>query len=106
MNKQHLPYNILLVITVVSVSLMAISSLSLRQSSFGVTVLYRIPQPTAAELPPPPEPPRLTEPQDEYVAHYLYEEGEEEGDYSDEEEPGNDYLEYDEVYYYYFDYTE
>jgi len=56
MNKRHLPYNILLVITIASVTLMALSSLLLRRSSFAVTVGYAIPQPAASEVaarPPP-----------------------------------------------------
>jgi len=55
MNGRHLPYNILLVITIASVTLMAVSSLWLRRSSFPVRLGYAIPQPAAPEasLPPP-----------------------------------------------------
>lgn len=45
MDKKHLPYNVLLVIAVAAIGLMAVCSFGLRQSSFAVTVGYRLPQP-------------------------------------------------------------
>jgi len=47
MNK-HLPYNVLLAIAVSAAGLMVVCNLALRQSSFAVTVGYRLPQPQPA----------------------------------------------------------
>lgn len=43
--KKYLPYNVLLIMTVITVGLMAVYNLALRQSSFAVTVGYKIPKP-------------------------------------------------------------
>lgn len=43
MDKKHLPYNILLCITVAAVALMAIYNMALRSSGFPVLVSYAIP---------------------------------------------------------------
>ena len=53
--KNHLPYNVLLIATVIAIGLMAIFNLYVRQSGFAVHVGYVIPQP------PPPEPPAQME---------------------------------------------
>ena len=54
--KEHLPYNLLLVITVVAIGLMAVFNLTMRQSGFAVRVGYAIPQPPAAAPAEPPMP--------------------------------------------------
>ncbi|MCL2857723.1 MAG: helix-hairpin-helix domain-containing protein [Oscillospiraceae bacterium] len=63
--KNHLPYNVLLVATVVAIGLMAIFNLYARQSGFAVHVGYAIPLPPAQEAPPPTQiatPPQILPP--------------------------------------------
>ncbi|MCL2580650.1 MAG: helix-hairpin-helix domain-containing protein [Oscillospiraceae bacterium] len=52
--KSHLPYNLLLVVTLVAVGLMSVFNLTMRQSGFAVRVGYAIPEPPPAAAPPPP----------------------------------------------------
>lgn len=49
MDKKHLPYNILLCLTVLAVALMAVYNLALRDSGFAVRVGYQIPAPPISQ---------------------------------------------------------
>ena len=55
--KQHLPYNVLLIATVITIGLMAVFNLTMRQSGFAVRVGYAIPPPPVAAVPAAPAPP-------------------------------------------------
>ena len=59
--KQHLPYNVLLIATVITIGLMAVFNLAMRQSDFAVRVGYAIPPPPVAEAPAAPSPPTMPE---------------------------------------------
>ncbi len=49
MDKKHLPYNILLCITVAAVALMAVYNFALRSSGYPVLVRYAIPASSAVQ---------------------------------------------------------
>jgi len=73
--KPHLPYNVLLVATVIAIGLMAVFNLAMRQSSFAVRVGYAIPPPpvvAAPAQPSPPAPPPVSAPQPEDPAPEYY----------------------------------
>jgi len=50
--KDHLPYNVLLIATVIAIGLMAVFNLTMRQSRFAVRVGYAIPVPPSADAAP------------------------------------------------------
>ena len=56
--KDHLPYNVILIATVIAIGLMAVVNLTMQQSRFAVRILYTVPATaaSAAHLPPPAAP--------------------------------------------------
>ena len=55
--KRHLPYNVLLIATVITIGLMMVFNITLRQSGFAVRVGYAVPEPPpAASAAPAPRP--------------------------------------------------
>lgn len=71
MDKNHLPYNVLLIITIIAIGLILIFNFGLRQSDFAILIGYVQPPAVQAKSPPPQvfappptvSPPALTPPQ-------------------------------------------